>query len=74
MVAFSGFYYEFFGITTCFPVIFMLILIAVFQHSTLEAILLPACEVQETVCKEIKENIKKTIKSQDYIYEFLDEM
>jgi hypothetical protein len=74
MVAFSGFYYEFFGITTCFPVIFMLILIAVFQHSTLEAIILPTCEEQETVCKEIKENIKKTIKSQDYIYEFLDEM
>jgi ADP-dependent phosphofructokinase/glucokinase len=52
----------------------MLILIAVFQHSTLEAIILPTCEEQETVCKEIKENIKKTIKSQDYIYEFLDEM
>ena len=74
MVAFSAFCYEFFGFTNCIPVLFMMILISAFQESTLTALLLPECEEQETICKEIKENIKKTVKSQDYIYEFLDEM
>lgn len=74
MVAFSAFCYEFFGFTMCIPVLFMMILIAAFQESTLAALLLPACEEQETVCKELKDKIKKIVKSQDYIYEFLDEM
>lgn len=74
MVAFTAFCYEFFGFSTCLPVLCMMILIAVFQESTLAALLIPVCEEQERVCKDLKDKIKKTVKSQDYIYEFLDEM
>jgi hypothetical protein len=52
----------------------MMSLIVTFQEYTFANLLLPICEAEEKICKELKDKIKKTVKSQDYIYEFLDEM
>ena len=74
IVAFIAFCYEFFDFNVCISVLIMMSLIVTFQEYTFSNLLLPTCEDQETVCKELKDKIKKTVKSQDYIYEFLDEM
>jgi len=74
IVAFIAFCYEFFDFNVCISVLFMMSLIVSFQEYTFANLLLPTCEDQEKICKELKDKIKKTVKSQDYIYEFLDEM
>jgi hypothetical protein len=74
IVAFIAFCYEFFDFNVCISVLFMMSLIVTFQEYTFANLLLPTCEDQEKVCNELKDKIKKTVKSQDYIYEFLDEM
>jgi len=74
IVAFIAFCYDFFDFNVCISVLIMMSLIVTFQEYTFANLLLPTCEDQETVCKELKDKIKKTVKSQDYIYEFLDEM
>ena len=72
MILFSVFFYEYFDFNSTLPVVMLLIIISAFQESTISALQIPLCEDQETSCIELKDKIKKSIKSQDYIYTFLE--
>jgi len=72
MILFSVFFYEYFDFNSAFPVVMLLIIISAFQESTILALQLPLCEDEENSCFELKDKIKKSIKSQDYIYTFLE--
>jgi hypothetical protein len=72
MILFSVFFYEYFDFNSTLPVVMLLIIISAFQESTISALQIPLCEDQETSCIELKNKIKKSIKSQDYIYTFLE--
>jgi uncharacterized membrane protein len=72
MILFSVFFYEYFDFNSAFPVVMLLIIISAFQESTISALQLPLCEDEENSCFELKDKIKKSIKSQDYIYTFLE--
>ena len=72
MILFSVFFYEYFDFNSTLPVVMLLIIISAFQESTISALQIPLCEDQEISCIELKDKIKKSIKSQDYIYTFLE--
>jgi hypothetical protein len=73
MIAFVAFSYEFMCFYNFLPILFMMIVIAAFQESNLSALQIADCKEHEQKIKELNEKIKITVKSQDYIYEFLDE-
>jgi len=72
MILFSVFFYEYFDFNSALPVVMLLIIISVFQESTIAALQIPLCEDEENACFELKDKIKKSIKSQNYIYTFLE--
>ena len=73
MIAFVAFSYEFMCFNNFLPILFIMIIIAAFQESNLSALQIVDCEQHEQKIKELNEKIKITVKSQDYIYEFLDD-
>ena len=73
MIAFVAFSYEFMCFYNFLPILFMMIVIAAFQESNMNALQIADCKEHEQKIKELNEKIKITVKSQDYIYEFLDE-
>jgi hypothetical protein len=73
MIAFVAFSYEFMCFYDFLPILFIMIVIAAFQESNLSALQIADCEEHEQKIKELNEKIKITVKSQDYIYEFLDD-
>ena len=73
MIAFVGFSYEFMCFYDFLPILFIMIVIAAFQESNLSALQIADCQEHEQKIKELNEKIKITVKSQDYIYEFLDD-
>ena len=74
MILFSVFFYEYFDFNSTLPVVIILIIISAFQESTISALQLPLCEDQENYCCELKDKIKKSIQSRDYIYTFLENL
>ena len=73
MIAFVAFSYEFMCFYDFLPILLIMILIAAFQESNLSALQIADCKEHEQKINELNEKIKKTVKSQDYIYEFLDD-
>jgi hypothetical protein len=73
MIAFVAFSYEFMCFYDFLPILFIMIVIAAFQESNLSALQIADCQEHEQKIKELNEKIKITVKSQDYIYEFLDD-
>jgi len=73
MIAFVAFSYEFMCFHDFLPILLIMILIAAFQESNLSALQNADCQEHEQKIKELNEKIKITVKSQDYIYEFLDD-
>jgi hypothetical protein len=73
MIAFVAFSYEFMCFYNFLPILFMMIVIAAFQESNMSALQIADCKEHEQKIKELNEKIKITVKSQDYIYEFLDD-
>lgn len=72
MITFIAFYYEFCGFMSTVQVAAILIVVVAFQESNLCALQLPACEEEEKTCNDLREKIKITVRSQDYIYEFIE--
>ena len=72
MIAFVAFSYEFMCFYDFLPILLIMILIAAFQESNLSALQIADCKEHEQKINELNEIIKKTVQSQDYIYEFLD--
>lgn len=73
MIAFVAFSYEFMCFYNFLPILFMMIVIAAFQESNMSALQIADCKEHEQKIKELNEKIKIIVKSQDYIYEFLDD-
>ena len=73
MIAFVAFSYEFMCFYDFLPILLIMILIAAFQESNMSALQITDCKEHEQKINELNEKIKKTVKSQDYIYEFLDD-
>jgi hypothetical protein len=73
MIAFVAFSYEFMCFYDFLPILFIMIVIAAFQESNLSALQIADVQEHEQKIKELNEKIKITVKSQDYIYEFLDD-
>jgi hypothetical protein len=73
MISFVAFSYEFMCFKNFLPILFMMIVIAAFQESNMSALQIADCKEHEQKIKELNEKIKITVKSQDYIYEFLDD-
>lgn len=73
MIAFVAFSYEFMCFYDFLPILLIMIVIAAFQESNLSALQIADCQEHEEKIKELNEKIKITVKSQDYIYEFLDD-
>lgn len=72
MSIFTAFYYEFCGFISTVPIAAFLIVVTAFQESTLYALRLPTCDEEEKICTDLREKIKATVRSQDYIYEFIE--
>jgi hypothetical protein len=72
MIVFTVFFYDFFSFNSTISVVIMMIIIYAFQESSVSALKLPLCEDQENSCIELKNKIKKCIKSQEYIYTLLE--
>lgn len=73
MIAFVAFSYECMCFYDFLPVLLIMIVIAAFQESNLSALQIADCQENEKKINELNDKIKKTVKSQDYIYEFLDD-
>lgn len=72
LVLFVGLCFEYFPLFKFLPVLGMVMIIVAFQESTLHNLQLPLFPKEEQRINKLKEDITKTIKAQDYIYEFLD--
>lgn len=72
LIFFTGIYFEYYPLSQFLPVLVMLVIITAFQESTLQNLQLPSCTEEEKIVKKLREEIKKTIKAQDYIHDFLD--
>jgi hypothetical protein len=72
LALFIGLCFEYFPRFEFFPVFGIFIVIVAFQESTLQNLQLPSFPKEEKKAKQIREEITKTVKAQDYIHEFLD--
>jgi hypothetical protein len=73
LVLFAGICFECYPLLQFLPILGILLVVVAFQESTLRNLVLPTFEKDKTRVDELRKDITKTIKAQDYIHEFLDQ-
>ena len=72
LALFVGMCFEYYPWTQFLPVLGILMIVVSLQESTLQNLVLASFPEEEKRVKELREDITKTVKAQDYIHEFLD--